>query len=159
MPDEDEPLGHDDQHDPEQESAGAGRSDEEVDANVDADADATQGSEADEPRADEPGERASVAGEPPSQRELNRAAIGEVTLHYPQRDVTVLLDGQSAMRLLTMYRTRREGGLADPLHPEDATAWSGWLVLDLAEPLAISWMPNVRQRPRTAIDPAPAAAT
>lgn len=82
----------------------------------------------------------------------NMAIPGYVTLHYPERDVRVLLDGDAAVRLLRMFRQRYEAGLSDVLDAE-SSALAGWLVLDLAEPLAMSWLPVLRA-PRTAIDPA-----
>jgi hypothetical protein len=50
------------------------------------------------------------------------------------------------------FRQRREGTLGDDLTLV-SPAINGWCVLDLNEPLAMSWMPAVGQRPRTAIDP------
>lgn len=100
----------------------------------------------------------------PEPRPLSLAArnlltVGQLTLHYPSRDVTVWLDGDAALRLLTMFALRREGGLADPLDPETSEADAGWVVLDLDEPLAMSWTPGLpRKRPRTAVDPAISAA-
>jgi hypothetical protein len=89
----------------------------------------------------------------------NLSTLGQLTLHYPSRDVTVLLDGDAALRLLTMFSQRREGGLADVLDPDTSDATAGWVVLDLDEPLAMSWLPGLRgKRPRTAIDPAISAA-
>ena len=89
----------------------------------------------------------------------NSMVLGQLVLHYPERDVTVLLDGGAALRMLKMFQQRREGGLADLLEPEVSSASAGWVVLDLAEPLAMSWLPGLQsKRPRTAIDPAVAAA-
>jgi hypothetical protein len=115
----------------------------------------------DEGHADD--ERAGSTDGGPNPRPLTIAARnlitpGQLTLHYPSRDVTVLLDGDAAMRLLTMFSQRREGGLADLLDPDMSEAAAGWVVLDLDEPLAMSWLPGLpSKRPRTAIDPAVAA--
>jgi hypothetical protein len=88
----------------------------------------------------------------------NLTVLGQLTLHYPSRDVTVLLDGDAAMRVLTMFSQRREGGLADLVDPELSEAAAGWVVLDLDEPLAMSWLPGLPgKRPRTAVDPAVSA--
>lgn len=85
----------------------------------------------------------------------NMATVGQLTLHYAERDVTVLLDGDAAVRLLTMFARRAERGLADRLDPERSRAANGWVVLDLQEPLAMSWLPGLPSRPpRTAVDPA-----
>lgn len=85
----------------------------------------------------------------------NAAVIGQVTLHYAARDVVVYLDGDAAMRLLTMYRNRREGIYGDQLDPYDTDARNAFVVLDLDDPpLTVSWLPGVpTRRPRTAIDP------
>ncbi len=89
----------------------------------------------------------------------NIGVIGQLVLHYPERDVTVMLDGDAAMRMLTMFAQRRERGLADVLDPDTSSAASGWVVLDLLEPLAMSWLPGLpAKRPRTAFDPVIAAA-
>ena len=84
----------------------------------------------------------------------NRLVAGVLTLHYPERDVKTALDGDSALRLLTMFARRREDGLADHLDPDESTARAGWLVLDLAEVRAMSWWPVTGSKPpRTVIDP------
>lgn len=95
------------------------------------------------------------AGQTLSVRALNRLVPGRLTLHYPERDVTLVLDGEAAIRLLTAFWSRRAGGLADRLDPKTSSALSGWVVCDLDEPLAVSWYPTVGRPPsRTAIDPA-----
>ena len=50
-------------------------------------------------------------------QETNRRRLGQVTLHYPDRGVKVLLDGVSAIRLLTMFRERAESHWSDYLNP------------------------------------------
>ncbi len=91
-------------------------------------------------------------------QETNRKRLGQITLHYPARDVKVLLDGDSAIRLLTMFRERDEGHWSDYLNPFISSAERGWLVMDLTEPLAISYLPLGDQAKRTSIDPAVYAA-
>ena len=85
----------------------------------------------------------------------NAAVIGRMILHYPARDVDLWLDGDAALRLLTMYRNRREGDLGDRLDPVNTDANNAFVVLDLDDPpLAMSWLPGVpARRPRTALDP------
>jgi hypothetical protein len=86
---------------------------------------------------------------------VNQLQLGRLTLHYPQRDVTVLVDGDAALRVMSAHHRRRQAGLGDILDPAVSEARSGWLTLDPQEPLAISWMPGLPgQRPRMAIDPA-----
>lgn len=92
--------------------------------------------------------------------DTNALVFGRLVLHYESRDVTLILDGASALRLLAMFAQRRSSGLDDRIDPATSSALSGWVVLDVLEPLAMSWEPGLPQpRPRTAIDPAaPAAA-
>lgn len=81
-------------------------------------------------------------------------ALGQLIAHYPARDVTFILDGDAAMRLLSMFHRRLEGGLADALLPVPSLASNGWVVLDLAEPLAMTWIPGLpTPERRTAVDP------
>lgn len=123
----------------------------------------TEGTEAnaDDENDDEPTDSSEGTAEP---RQLsvmvrNLSVLGHLSLHYPSRDVTVLLDGDAAMRLMAMYAQRRERGLADLLDPVLSSAESGWVVLDIDEPLAMSWLPGLPgKRPRTTIDPALVAA-
>ena len=92
----------------------------------------------------------SDAGLPASR---NSDVFGTVTLHYPERDVRVVLDGATALRLLSMFARRRTGP-SDRLDPNDSTALAGWLVVDLNELLAVSWWPSLSELPdRTVLDP------
>lgn len=86
-------------------------------------------------------------------RNLNMTLSGVLTLHYPARDVRVIVDGDAAMRLLAMFRARSDEHWKDSVDPRWSSAASGWLVLDLPELLAMSYAPLERQRERTAIDP------
>lgn len=80
-------------------------------------------------------------------------AFGRLVLHYPERDVTFTVDGETAMRVLTMLVRRRDGGLGDPMSPSASPA-AAWFVFDLGEPLAASWTPGMPMPPRrTAVDP------
>jgi hypothetical protein len=88
-----------------------------------------------------------------TQRLINMQQWGTVVLHYPHRDVRVPIDGDSALRLLTMFRDRTDKHWQDELNPHRSSAKSGWLVLDLNELLCISWLPSTEPGPRTAIDP------
>ena len=90
----------------------------------------------------------------PSARIANKKILGQVTLHYPERDVKVFVDGDCAIRLLVMFRERKHQDWVDFLGPYTSSAENGWLVLDLSQPLAISYLPLGAQDPRTAIDPA-----
>jgi hypothetical protein len=87
------------------------------------------------------------------QRLINMHQWGFVVLHYPLRDVRVPFDGDSALRLLTMFRDRTDKYWQDELNPHRSSAKTGWLVLNLDEVLCISWLPSTAPNPRTAIDP------
>lgn len=87
----------------------------------------------------------------------NARVVGRVVIHYPQRDVTVLVDGDAAMRLLWMYE-RQNFDLGDWLSPAFSSAENAWVVLDLEQPLAVSWYPGLgERRSRVALDPEVAA--
>jgi hypothetical protein len=88
-----------------------------------------------------------------AQRLINMRQRGFVVLHYPHRDVHVPFDGDSALRLLTMFRDRTDKYWQDELNPHRSSAKTGWLALDLNEVLCISWLPSTAPNPRTAIDP------
>lgn len=93
------------------------------------------------------------------QRDANLQVTGTLWLHYPSRDVAVPfpVDGDTAIRALTMFARRGERRLADTLTATDSSATSSWVVFDLDEPLAMSWTPDTdRRQARTALDP-PAA--
>lgn len=123
------------------------------------DADANEGvsqSAVDESAGPDTGNGGSDEQEPVSPRTVNRVVVDTLTLHYPARDVSLPLDGDAALRVLTMFWRRRRGPHADRLDPETSSALSGWLVLDLDEPLAVSWYPVLGSpSTRTAIDPVP----
>jgi hypothetical protein len=86
-------------------------------------------------------------------RQLNQDFLGVLTVHFPERDVKLIFDGDSALRLLTMFKDRTDRKWKDQLDPTTSLAHSGWCVLDLRLPLAISWAPIGSEPPRTAIDP------
>lgn len=86
-------------------------------------------------------------------REINMTLAGVLSLHYPARDVRVPVDGDSAMRLLTMFKTRSDAPWKDDLDPRWSSAASGWVVLDLQQLLAMPYYPQTPPLERTAIDP------
>jgi hypothetical protein len=84
----------------------------------------------------------------------NQAYLGTLTLHYPERDVTVLLDGDAALRVMAAHQRRRHAGYGDRLEPSVTSAHTAWVTLDPQEPLAMSWLPGLPHKPsRMAIDP------
>ncbi len=86
-------------------------------------------------------------------REINMGLVGLLSLHYPARDVRIPVDGDSAMRILTMFKTRSDARWKDDLDPRWSSAASGWVVLDLQQLLAMSYYPQTPPLERTAIDP------
>lgn len=89
----------------------------------------------------------------PTIRRFNMTIAGVVTLHYPARDVAIQVDGDAGLRLLAMFQRRSDARWKDHLDPRWALATNGWLVLDLTQPLAISYLPLGQPNERTAIDP------
>ncbi|OIQ85807.1 hypothetical protein GALL_323560 [mine drainage metagenome] len=90
-------------------------------------------------------------------RNLNMKLCGLLTLHYPARDVKLIVDGDAALRILSMFHQRSDKRWTDHLDPRWSSAASGWVVLDLGEPLAMSYMPMSEPRERTVVDPQVAA--
>lgn len=96
------------------------------------------------------------AASPPPAERPDQALLGQLVAHYENRDVTFVVDGETALRLLTMFARRSELSLADRIDPYVSSAASMWLVLDIHEPLAMTWLPGLpATRRRTAVDPAP----
>ena len=91
---------------------------------------------------------------------INAARLGTLVLHFAARDVTVLIDGDAAMRLLEIYRQRGQSSAveqyAEGLDPANSSASVGWVVTDPASDdlLAVSWIPGLPSKPpRVAVDP------
>lgn len=87
-------------------------------------------------------------------RDVNRTAIGELVLHYASgRDVSVVLDGDAALRALDSIRTRRTDQ-GDTLSVRSSSARNIWFVYWPTEVLAATWLPGLpRAREGMAIDP------
>ena len=145
MADEDQQHDHDHDHDSETPEA----STDQTPNDLDNDATHEDGVEDDEMDGDEMPPRTTFVA-----NSANQAQLGKLTLHYPERDVTVLVDGDAALRVMSAHRRRAHLGLGDILDPAISQARSGWLTLDPQEPLAISWLPGLPgKQPRMAIDP------
>jgi hypothetical protein len=84
----------------------------------------------------------------------NREVVGQLTLHYPERDVDFVLDGDTAMRVLMMFENPTRRDLMDKLS-RLSDASNCWLVADLRSPLAVTWLPGVPNPNRTTVDPEP----
>lgn len=87
----------------------------------------------------------------------NRTRFGELVVHYAERDVTIVLDGASASKVMAVHAgvtTRRAAeDLLIPLVSDMANMWAS---IDLDRALAMSWipmLPSIAGRKMT-IDPA-----
>ncbi len=155
MADEEELPGTGDGEEPEEEVDATDEQpqagDEDAAGPADADPDEEPGGwDADAPESFEP-----VWADPPgSAASVDVYKLGTITLHHPERDIVVLMDWGAARRLLKIYEQRRENGLADVLSLSTSRSQSGWVVCDLDEFVAVSWMPGLPKKPaRTTIDP------
>lgn len=89
--------------------------------------------------------------------ERNKLTLGELTVHYAARDVTIALDGHTAARVMSVYagvssRTRTQ----DLIHPEVSRMRNNvWATVRLDGALAMSWNPGLSSStPRTmTVDP------
>lgn len=145
---------HDDRDDQEEIEAGGEEEPSPDDGNVDVAENPTADDWTLEDEEDEDGEE--HAGPPRMMLSTRNAAVaGVLRVHFEARDVDFVLDGDAAMRFLQMYRERREGALGDFLDARVSRAQDAWIVLDVREPLAATWIPGLpREKARTAIDPA-----
>jgi hypothetical protein len=74
----------------------------------------------------------------------NRTRFGELVVHYPERDVTIVLDGASASKVMAVHAgVGRRLALQDPLIPMESDMASMWASIDLDRALAMSWMPAI----------------
>jgi hypothetical protein len=111
------------------------------------------------------GELATVASEPPTATQVdprdvpqslkNRIVLGTLYAHFAERDVQFILDGDAAMRLMAIFSNRGNRSMDDRLHPSTSDARNLWIALDHKVPLAMSWIPGVKEAPLTTIDPLP----
>lgn len=87
---------------------------------------------------------------------LNLLTIGELVLAYPERDVTLTLDGASAARVLAAFaRPERRRFLQDQLSTTESPMRNLWATFDLDSLLAVSWYPQLptKATSRMTIDP------
>jgi hypothetical protein len=87
----------------------------------------------------------------------NEQILGVLTVEFPERTVSVLIDGDAAMRVLEAHRrgTRHYGALGDVLNPYFSSARNGWITLDPSAALLVSGLPGLpAARERMAVDPA-----
>ncbi len=53
--------------------------------------------------------------------DLNETVLGYLIVHYPERDVSLLVDGDAALRIMAAHARRRTAGLGETLDP--AVSW------------------------------------
>lgn len=89
-------------------------------------------------------------------RDVNRLVPGVLTIHYIQRDVSLVMDGDAAIRTIATWHDRHEL-FTDPLHPVTASAINGWVGIDLEYVMGMMWMPALGdvEVQRLTIDPQP----
>ncbi len=104
-------------------------------------------------------EEIEADGEPPvgtrlavSRAELNQLSMGELTVHFQNRSVTFAMDGQSALRMLSVLVGHRHSVTLDLIDPEKASAFRGWIMVDATEVVGAEWNPLPRPS-RVAVDP------
>ena len=88
--------------------------------------------------------------------DINLVTLGELVLSYAARDVTLILDGATAARVLAAYaRPERRGRLQDYLDIETSTMRNQWASFDLENLLAVHWYPGIPSRAtsRMTVDP------
>lgn len=90
----------------------------------------------------------------------NQQIFGELVVHYPERDVRIVLDGLAASRVIAVHAgvsTRLD--MQDKFTPYLAEMANMWASIDLDRVLAMSWIPglaSVGGRKMT-VDPKPPA--
>lgn len=89
-------------------------------------------------------------------RDVNKLVPGVLTVHYIQRDVSLAVDGDAAIRAIATWHDQHEG-FTDPLHPVSSSAISGWVGIDLEYVMGLTWMPTLGagEIQRVTIDPRP----
>lgn len=89
-------------------------------------------------------------------RDVNRLVPGVLTVHYIQRDVSLAMDGDAAIRAIATWHDQHNG-FTDPLHPVSSSAINGWVGIDLEYVMGLTWMPSLGdgEIQRVTIDPRP----
>ena len=88
--------------------------------------------------------------------DVNRSTFGEVLLHFPERDVAIVLDGATAARVVAAFaQPRLRSLLQDRIDVETSVMTNLWASFDLSRLLGVSWLPGLpsEARDRMTIDP------
>ena len=117
----------------------------------------TPASEAETTDADEHSdERPAVEAETPGDPLGPRETFGELRLHYPDRDVRLVVSESAALQVLRMHSWRQQARLSDSLIGEVPMKLNCWIVYEPEGLLAVTWTPEVglpRPEPRPVVDP------
>lgn len=118
----------------------------------DVDEERTDADETD-PAASTPDDGASPDVRTFDMRGVNRQTAGRLSLHYPAREIELIVDGDAALRLLSMWN-RSTHDLADDPDPARAYAGFGWAGIDLSSVLVATWTPGLGDSTeRVVVDP------
>lgn len=80
----------------------------------------------------------------PDREQRNRVTYGELMVHYPERDVTLVLDGHTAAKVMSVHAgTGSRRRLQDLLHPAVSNMGNLWASIDIDRALAMSWYPGL----------------
>lgn len=115
---------------------------------------AAEGSEAETSAVEEDRPDSTEWETPLVRRVRNRFTLGQLIVHYPERDVSVVIDGDSALRLIGVFAGHVPARELDRVHLAEATADNVWVGVSLEGVLAMSWIPGISNRPsRAVVDP------
>jgi len=87
---------------------------------------------------------------------VNRMTAGELVLHFAERDVAIVSDGETAARVLAVFAgTGQRRLLQDRIIPGESLMTNMWASLDLSRLLAVSWLPGLPSQAtqRMTVDP------
>ncbi len=100
------------------------------------------------------GDDAKPWGKEPYMTWRNRSVVGELIVHYPERDITFPCDGDAALRAMRRFAQHGTRHVEDTLD-ELSNALHIWLAFDRVRPLAMTWIPGVPGSTKAVIDPDP----
>ena len=84
----------------------------------------------------------------------NRSVVGQLIVHYSERDITFICDGEAGLRAIRRFAQPGTDELDDHLDSY-SDAQHIWLAFDRVRPLAVPWIPSLPGSTRAVIDPDP----
>lgn len=87
---------------------------------------------------------------------VNQATLGELIVHSTTRDIVIVLDGASALRVMAVFDgTASRALLRDALVPGRSAMTNLWTTIDFDRVVGLTWIPGLPSRAdRTmAVDP------